>query len=226
MIVAEQDECHLITAVSPAFESFVPPRHATPGFIHQDGKVEDQGTETSGIPRLRPPSDRAAAALVEALADPTKTVTEVLEDLVKEPVTADKLDQVDTTATDGNRLSVEAGYPLTRRVTLLRGERSSHPYLFADTLIVTSRLPHETWRRLADGNEPIGRVIVEEGLSMERADITPEGRPLGPRPLEFTGEVLYARRYRLDIRCEPVMEIAEWFLTGLAEFLGGPLRSV
>lgn len=185
------------------------------------GTVEDLGTETSGTPPLRRPSDSAVAVLVAALAEPTKTVTEVLEDFVKEPVTADKLEQVGTTATDGNPLSVEAGYPLTRRVALLRGERSSRPYLFADTLIVTSRLPHDTWQRLAESNDPIGRVIVEDGLSMARADITPEGGPLGPRPLGFTGEFLYARRYRLDIRCEPVMEIAEWFLPDLTHFLDG-----
>jgi chorismate-pyruvate lyase len=183
------------------------------------GTVEYLGTETSGTPHLRRPSDSAVALLVAALAAPTKTVTEVLEDLVKEPVTADKLDQVETTATDGNRLSVEAGYPLTRRVTLLRGERSSRLYLFADTLIVTSRLPRETWQRLEESTDPIGRVIVEDGLSMARADITPERRPLGPRSLGFTGDFLYARRYRLDIRCEPVMEIAEWFLPDLTDFL-------
>jgi chorismate-pyruvate lyase len=186
--------------------------------------MEDLGTERSGSRRVREPSRPAVDVLVGALADPQKTVTEVLEDLVREPVTAHKLDQVETTAADGNRLAVEPGHALTRRITLLRGERSSRSYLFADTLVVTSRLPTETWRRLAEGNDPIGRVIVEDGLPMTRVDVTPEGRPLASRSLGVTGEFIYARRYRLDIGYEPVMDIAEWFLPHLADFLSGDPR--
>jgi len=188
------------------------------------GRMEDLGTERSGIRRVQEPSFPAVDVLVGALADPQKTVTEVLEDLVQEPVTAQKLDQVETAAADGNRLAVEPGHALTRRVTLLRGERSSRSYLFADTLIVTSRLPPETWRRLAEGNDPIGRVIVEDGLPMTRVGVTPEGRPLVSRSLGVTGEFIYARRYRLDIRYEPVMDITEWFLPDLTDFLSGDPR--
>jgi chorismate-pyruvate lyase len=188
------------------------------------GRMEDLGTERSGIRRVQEPSFPAVDVLVGALADPQKTVTEVLEDLVQEPVTAQKLDQVETAAADGNRLAVEPGHALTRRVTLLRGERSSRSYLFADTLIVTSRLPPETWRRLAEGNDPIGRVIVEDGLPMTRMDVTPESRPLVTRSLRATGEFIYARRYRLDIRYEPVMDIAEWFLANLTDFLSADPR--
>ncbi|MGB7049983.1 MAG: hypothetical protein WBG41_00285 [Acidimicrobiales bacterium] len=186
--------------------------------------MEELGTERNGTQRVRRPSLPAAEVLVAALANSQKSVTEVLEDLVTEPVTAHKLDQVETTATDGNCLAVEPGHPLTRRVALLRGERSSRSYLFADTLIVTSRLPPETWRRLAEGNDPIGRVIVEDGLPMTRVDVTPEGRPLVSRSLGGTEEFIYARRYRLDIRYEPVMDIAEWFLPNLTDFLGGDPR--
>ena len=188
------------------------------------GRMEDLETERSGTRRVRAPSLPAVNVLVGALADPQKTVTEVLEDLVKEPVTAHKLDHVETTAADGNCLSIEPGHPLTRRVTLLKGERSSRSYVFADTLIVTTRLPQETWRRLAEGNDPIGRVIVEDGLPMTRADVTPEGRPLVSRSLGVTGEFIYARRYRLDIRYQPVMDIAEWFLPDLTDFLSGDRR--
>jgi chorismate-pyruvate lyase len=183
--------------------------------------MEDLGTERSAIRRVREPSRPVLHALLGALADPQKTVTEVLEDLVKEPVTAHKLDQVETTAADGNRLAVEPGHALTRRVTLLRGQRSSRSYLFADSLIVTSRLPPETWRRLAEGSDPIGRVIVEDGLPMTRVDVTPEGRPLVSRSPGVTGEFIYARRYRLDVGHEPVMDIAEWFLPNLTDFLSG-----
>lgn len=185
--------------------------------------MEGLGTErsTPWAPPTRRPPQPPVDVLVRWLADPTTTVTEVLEELVREPVVAHKLDQAETTATTGNCLAVEPGHPLARRVAVLRGERSSRPYLYADSLIVTSRLPPKTWRRLAEGDDPIGRVIVEDALPMTRADVTLGRRPFEPRPPGLAGEPIYARRYRLDIRREPVMDIAEWFLPDLTGFLGG-----
>lgn len=187
--------------------------------------MEDLGTERSGRQRARAPYRPPIDVLTIALSDPQATVTEVLEGLVREPVLAHKLDQGKTTAAEGNCLGVEPGHPLARRVTVLRGERSSRAYLYADTLIVTGRLPSATWRRLTKSNDPIGRVIVEDGLPMTRVGVTPEQRSLQLRPTGWTGEPIYARRYRLDIGPQPVMEIAEWFLPDLTDFLTGD-RSV
>jgi chorismate-pyruvate lyase len=188
------------------------------------GRMDDVGTigsRSEGSPSSpRPPVD----VLIDALADPGATVTEVLQRLVGEPVVAHKLDQIQTTARAHNRLDVAPGHPLARRVTVLRGERSCRPYLYAETLIVTGRLPPETWRRLVDGNDPIGRVIVEDRLAMTRVGITSERPSFEERPLGVTGDPIYARRYRLDIGTDPVMEIAEWFLPDLTDFLSRDRR--
>jgi chorismate-pyruvate lyase len=183
--------------------------------------MEDRATGKTGSPPARARCRSPVDVLTAALSEPGATVTEVLEDLVREPVVAHKLDQGETTAAEGNRLAVEPGHPLARRVTVLRGARSSRPYLYADTLIVTGRLPVGTWRRLARSNDPIGRVIVEDGLPLTRVGITPEPRSFGPPATGWIGQPIYARRYRLDIGSEPVMEIAEWFLPDLTDFLTG-----
>jgi chorismate-pyruvate lyase len=183
--------------------------------------MEDPATGRSGPECARAPSRSPVDVLTAALAGSQSTVTEVLEELVREPVLAHKLDQGETTAAEGNRLAVEPGHPLARRVTLIRGERSWRAYLYADTLIATDRLPSGTWRRLTTSNDPIGRVIAEDGLPMTRVGVTPERQPLRLRPPGWTGEPIYARRYRLDIASQPVMEIAEWFLPDLNDFLGG-----
>jgi chorismate-pyruvate lyase len=170
--------------------------------------------------KLRSGLSRAPAdVLIEVLAELRGTVTEFLEHLVQEPIFADKLDEFETTATNGNRLCVEPGHPLLRRLTVLRGRRSSRGYLCADTLLVMDRLPRETRRRLRESHDPIGRVIVDHGLSVERVNLTPI--PLSPqdRQSNIADEFIYARQYQIEFGGRPVIDVSEWFLSHLADLL-------
>lgn len=165
------------------------------------------------------PSRPAATVLADALTEFRGTVTEFLEDLVKEQIYADKIMQVETAAASPNRLSLEGGHPLARRVAVLRGRRTSRAYLYAETLLVTSRLPLMTMRRLETSCDPIGRVIVEEGLTVARTSLAPIPRPLEHRLPKDALAFIYSREYRIDVGGLPVMEISEWFLPGLEDFL-------
>ena len=182
------------------------------------GRITSQPGGRPSRPGSRP-SRPAATVLADALAEFRGTATEFLEDLVREEIYADKLVQVETTAASPNRLSLEDGHPLTRRVTFLRGRRTSHTYLYAETLLVTSRLPWMTTRRLATSSDPIGRVIVEQGLTVARANLAPIPRPLErPLPKDVLA-FIYTREYQIEIGGLPVMEISEWFLPSLEDFL-------
>ncbi len=88
----------------------------------------------------------------------------------------------------GQRLAVEPGTRWPAESPSCGESDRPAPYLYADTLIVTGRLPPGTWRRLTTSSDPIGRVIAEDGLPMARVGITPERRSLQLRPTGWTGE--------------------------------------
>ena len=194
-----------------------PPR-GTPLLIaasfNHDDAVEHVGTGRISSPRPRGPIRPATLLLTEALAGHQGTVTEFLEDLVKERVYADKLEQVETTASRSNRLSVEFGHPLTRRIVLLRGQQSSTAYLYAETLLVSSRLPWTTRNRLETSTDPIGRVLAEQGFALTRVPLSSESE--NPTVIDY---FILAREYRVDSGQLPVMEISEWFLPALEDVI-------
>ena len=184
-------------------------------FDHDDA-VEHVGTGRITSPRHSKPSRSATLLLAEALTGLQGTVTEYLEDLVKERVYAEKLEQVQTTASSANRLSVEFGHPLTRRIVLLRGQQSSRAYLYAESLLVSSRIPWTTRNRLETSTDPIGRVLAEQGFALTRVHLPSESQ--NPKAIDH---FILAREYRVDLRGLPVMEISEWFLPTLEEFIFG-----
>jgi chorismate-pyruvate lyase len=182
-------------------------------FDHDD-PVEHVGTGRITSPRNSGPTRSATLVLAEALTGLQGTVTEYLEDLVKERVYADKLQQVQTTASGANRLSVELGHPLTRRIVLLRGQQSSLAYLYAETLLVSSRIPWTTRNRLEISTDPIGRVLSEQGSALTRVPLPSEREY--PKAIDH---FILAREYRVDLGGLPVMEISEWFLPALEDFI-------
>ena len=179
-----------------------------------DGAVEHVGTGRIMSPRHSGPTRSATLLLAEALTGLQGTVTEFLEGLVKERVYADKLEQVQTTASSANRLSVELGHPLTRRIVLLRGQESSLAYLYAETLLVSSRIPWTTRNRLETSTDPIGRVLAEQGCALTRVPLPSEREY--PKAIDH---FILAREYRVDLGGFPVMEISEWFLPALEDFI-------
>lgn len=179
-----------------------------------DEFVEHLGTEEIASPRRHGPTGPAGLILAEALAGLQGTVTEYLEDLVQERVYADKLEQLQTTASSPNGLAVEFGHPLTRRAVLLRGQQSSRSFLYAETLLVTSRLPWAAKNSLETSSDPIGRILVDQEFAVTRVFFTTESRY--PKAID---DFILAREYRIDFGELPVMEISEWFLPALEEFI-------
>jgi chorismate-pyruvate lyase len=149
--------------------------------------------------------------LRHALAE-APTVTEFLETLTGEPVVADVMSQTPVAPNPGAGLAVDGEATVVRRIARLRGS-SGIPYVCADTVFATARLPTSARRRLEHGGDPIGRVLVEEGL-------LPVQIPwLGPLPLQDPGsvvpelaDVVWQRAYRLALGGRPVFAIREWFL--------------
>jgi chorismate-pyruvate lyase len=166
------------------------------------------------IPHRGDHSPTSASLVADALAQSRLTVTEFIEDLVGEPMMADKLAQFEVSAVDDSGLGVEVGHPLLRREVLLRGRRSLRPYVHAESWLVPDRLPGAVIERLTQTDTPIGRALVEQHLSYIRVDVVPIHSSN-----RSAYESVYARNYRIDIGNRPALRIAERFLNTLTPYL-------
>jgi chorismate-pyruvate lyase len=95
--------------------------------------------------------------------------------------------------------------------------------VYAESVIVTSRLPAGFGDRLETGNDPIGRILAMEGIEATRRALAEPDRLIqagsSEPPVAF-GDYLLVRTYRLDDVTEtPLMAITEWFLPALTPFL-------
>ena len=162
---------------------------------------------------------REGARLRRAL-EASGTVTELLESAAGEPIVARKLRHDEVRAPATNPLGLEAGEPLVDRAVVLEGRTSRRAFVYAESTIACRRLPGPVCRRLASGDDPIGRVLLEEGLTVTGV---PRGRTAGPRgPLGpgLDGELAAStivRSYLLELARRPVMVIDEWFLSAALE---------
>jgi chorismate-pyruvate lyase len=173
---------------------------------------------------VRGPVADPRGALRRALAD-RATVTGFLETLTGEPLVADVVRQGPAPPDPADGLAVEGEGPVIRRIARLRG-RGGTPYLDAATAFVPSRLPPNARRRLAQGSDPIGRVLVEEGLvAVQLPAFGPVRQqwPLTSGPAEpavaGVAEVVWRRAYRLALEGRPVFAIREWFLRPVLDAL-------
>ena len=159
--------------------------------------------------------------LEAALSRASGTVTAFLEQLVGEPIDARKRRHKLLRAEPSNSLRVAEGDPLIFRAAVLEGRTSGRVYLYAETVLVPSRLPANVRLRLESSSDPIGRILGEEGITVTRHHLG--GSESGSAPLPPEGvavsDYLLARTYRLDAEGTPLMVIAEWFLISLTEFL-------
>ncbi|MGP8060383.1 MAG: chorismate--pyruvate lyase family protein [Acidimicrobiales bacterium] len=150
------------------------------------------------------------------------TVTQFLESGAGEPIVARKLrhDQVRVPA--ANPLGLPAGEAVADRAVLLEGRTSGRSFAYAESSIACRRLPGAVCRRLASGDDPIGRVLVEESLIVTGV---PRGRTAGPRgPVGsgLAGELAASplvRSYLLEVARIPVVAIDEWFLPAVLEIV-------
>ena len=150
------------------------------------------------------------------------TVTSFLEELVGERIAAERCHHVRIGAPALNDLGVEEGEPLLRRAAILRGLVSGHPYVYAESAIVLSRLPASFLHGLETSSDPIGRLLDEAGIAVTRADLVERQGIAMDRRGDFDEIVrgyLLARAYRIDSAQAPLMIISEWFLRALTPFL-------
>jgi chorismate-pyruvate lyase len=163
-----------------------------------------------------------ASDLQAALNRASGTVTNFLEHLVGEGIDARAHQHEMTGAPAPNGLRVEQGRPLLHRAATLHGHLSGCSYVYAESIIVTNRLPSEFCHRLQYSSEPIGRLLDQVGIAVTREDLVERERSIGSRPWNVdvtVGDCLLARAYRLDSERGPVMLVTEWFLTTLIPFL-------
>ncbi len=160
--------------------------------------------------------------LREALDKTRGTVTSFLEQLVGEPIDAHARRHESIGASAANDLQVEEGHPLLHRAATLQGRVSGCPYVYAESVIVTSRLSSRFLDRLEFSNDPIGRILDEVGMAVTREDLVEPGEVAGFQPWNAEvdiDEYVLVRSYRIDSEQVPVMLITEWFLATVIPFL-------
>jgi chorismate-pyruvate lyase len=169
------------------------------------------------------------AELEGALCRESGTVTAFLERLVGEPVDALLRHQETTGADASSALRVAQGHPLLRRAAVLQGRLSGRPYLYAESVLVSSRLSAGFRQRL-DSSDPIGRILEAEGVVVTRVPMSgphragdrvsaPAGSPTDKFAGVSTADCLLTRSYRVDAHGTPIMVIDEWFLGSLGKFV-------
>jgi len=156
-----------------------------------------------------------------ALETTSGTVTSFLEQLVGEGIDAHARRHEVIRAHTSTDLRVEEGEPLLHRAATLRGHISGCSYVYAESFLVTSRLPATLCYRLETTLDPIGRILDELGIAVTRHDLVDPDTAIVPRPwnVDVTlGDYLLARTYRIDSEQTPMMIITEWFLTTLIPY--------
>jgi len=165
------------------------------------------------------------STLESALSRAGGTVTAFLEHLVGEPIDARERSQRPTRAEASNSLRVTEGHPLIFRTAALRGRTSGRAYVYAETVLVPSRVPATVRERLESSVDPIGRILEEEEIVITRISLPgPEPRvtPVTPEMDADIADHLLARTYRVDADGSPLMVITEWFLASLRAYLPSP----
>ena len=142
------------------------------------------------------------------------TVTEFLEVLAGEAVDAEVLSQRRTRAPADNVFGLAADAELVSRSVLLTGRDSGRPFVYACSTLATERLPAAVLRRLEGTREPLGRVLVDQGIATRREPVAGPPTPLpdGDRLVGELGGAAVARRYRIACDGTVAIDISEWFL--------------
>jgi chorismate-pyruvate lyase len=160
--------------------------------------------------------------LQAALERTSGTVTNFLEQLVGEGIDAHASHHESIAVQGANELRVQEGEQVLYRAASLRGHISGLSYVYAQSVIVLSRLPTRFGRRLATSIDPIGRILDEMGIGVTRQDLVEAEGSVVSRPWNLDVRVddcLLTRRYRIDSDRSPLMIITEWFLPTLTPFL-------
>jgi chorismate lyase len=155
-----------------------------------------------------------AAELAAAVRVLPGTVTEFLEVLAGESVDAEVLSQRHVPASADNAFGLAPGADLLTRSVLLTGRVSGRPFVYARSTMATERLPVTVLRRLQETSEPLGRVLVDHGVSTKREPVPepPAPSPDGDRVVGELGGAALSRRYRIACEGTVAIDVSEWFL--------------
>jgi chorismate-pyruvate lyase len=159
--------------------------------------------------------------LRHALESTNGTVTSFLEQLVGESIDARDHRHHMIVGPTSNDLAAKEGESLLLRGATLRGRMSGSSYVYAETVMVTSRLPPRFCLRLESSSDPIGRILDEMGIAVTREHLVEPDDFVAPQLNEALkrGDYLLARTYRIDSEPTPLMVVTEWFLKTLKPFL-------
>jgi chorismate-pyruvate lyase len=168
-----------------------------------------------------------AEVVATTLAHGTGTVTELLEHLAREPIEADILHQQAVPAGIDSPLGLAVGTRTMHRAVLLTGRTTRRVFVYAESVIASDRLPPSACLRLETSRDPIGRVLVDHHLNVDRQWLgTVEGvEHPDQRVTALIGRAVQSRRYRITIDRLPAMIVSEWFLPSVSDALAEHLRT-
>ncbi len=176
---------------------------------------EDRSATSADLGWWGPP-DHGSLSLVQRILLATDgTVTRILEACAGETMQLVKLSQSVAPAGSGNTgLAVLDGEEVISRRILLRGAQSGRNFLYAESLIVPSRLHPRLRYGLYHSDAPIGRLLWENRVEtvrelikwgLEPAESCAAYFEIAPR------ETLLFRTYRVIAQRQPIMLITEKF---------------
>jgi chorismate-pyruvate lyase len=143
------------------------------------------------------------------------TLTETLAAIFLEPI---ELVKLAVTITQSPQpvppLELEGGADVMQRQIVLRGSRSRTPYVYAEVLIATDRLPSRLRDELLEGRVPLGALWILHRLEIYKDRPRVRQRPAGDvaRHLNVSEEdILIERAYRTFTSGRPVFLVSEYF---------------
>lgn len=117
-------------------------------------------------------------------------------------------------AEPGHPLGLDVDEELVVRAVLLRGRRTGLAYVYAESSIAPARLPATVRRRLEQSRDPIGRILDDHRLTVERQPLPGAASPTEADRVvaALLAEAPVSRRYRILVAGRPAFAVDEWFL--------------
>jgi len=168
-----------------------------------------------------------ADVVATTLAHGSGTVTELLEHLAGEPIEADILHQQGMPAGVDNPLGLPLDARTMHRAVLLTGRATGRIFVYAESVIATDRLPPAACQRLETSRDPIGRVLVDYHLDVNRQWLgtIPAVEQPDQRVAGLIRAAVQSRRYCITIDHNPAMMVSEWFLPSVSDAFAEHLRT-
>lgn len=181
--------------------------------IDETARLRDIGGRP--LPAMKAAAMSGLSLLQRILLITDGTVTHILEAYAGETVRVVKLEQdVGPAPADLLDLDVAAGDEVLQRRILLQGSSSGTTFLYAESIIVPSRLPEVIRQGLIETDEPIGRLLGDNRLETFREITELKQEPAGGLAPRFgidRSAMLHTRNYVITSGGRPVMRISEKF---------------